>query len=91
MRLSLHIKALLLLFGTYIPPLTSLSGAANIPAATRYMRVPEEVLTDSIIEEIKTRCCFVGEAADGHGEGYLDHSGVDQGTRGGGPVRRRRC
>ena len=64
MRLSLHIKALLLLFGTYIPPLTSLSGAANIPAATRSMRVPEEVLSDSIIEEIKTRCCFVGEALD---------------------------
>ncbi|KAH9928381.1 actin-domain-containing protein [Fomitopsis serialis] len=64
MRLSSHIRALLLLFGTYIPPLTSLSGAANIPAATRSMRVPEEVLTGAIIEEIKTRCCLVGESLD---------------------------
>ncbi|KAI0733558.1 actin-domain-containing protein [Fomitopsis betulina] len=74
MRLSLHIKALLLLFGTYIPPLTSLSGAANIPAATRSMRVPQEVLTDDNIEEIKTRCCFVGEALD------LADSGVTRAT-----------
>ena len=48
------------MFGTYIPPLTSLSGAANIPVASRSTRVPEEVLTDTVIEEVKTRCCFVG-------------------------------
>jgi len=34
----------------------------NIPAANRSTRVPQEVLTDSVLEEIKTRCCFVGEA-----------------------------
>lgn len=33
----------------------------NIPAANRSTRVPQEVLTDSVIEEIKTRCCFVGD------------------------------
>jgi actin-related protein 10 len=26
--------------------------------------VPEEVLTDTVIEEIKTRCCFVGDGLD---------------------------
>lgn len=60
-QLSSHLRALLLLFGTYLPPPTSLSAAVNIPAANRSTRVPQEVLTDSVIEEIKTRCCFVGD------------------------------
>ena len=33
----------------------------NIPAANRSTRVPQEVLTDPVIEEIKARCCFVGD------------------------------
>ena len=52
------------MFGTYIPPLSSLSGAANIPSTSRASRVPEDVLTDVVIEEIKTRCCFVGGMVD---------------------------
>ncbi|KAF9466640.1 actin-domain-containing protein [Collybia nuda] len=60
-RLTSHIRALLLLFGTYLPPPTSLSSAVNIPSANRSTRVPQEVLTDAVIEEIKTRCCFVGD------------------------------
>ncbi|CAL1717083.1 unnamed protein product [Somion occarium] len=63
-RFSSHLRALLLLFGTYLPPPTSLSAAANIPVATRSTRVPEEVLTEAVIEELKTRICFVGEALD---------------------------
>ncbi|KAI0663820.1 actin-domain-containing protein [Cubamyces menziesii] len=63
-RLSSHIKALLLMFGTYIPPATSLSAAMNIPAASRSIRVPQDVLTDKVIDEIKTRCCFVGDPID---------------------------
>jgi actin-related protein 10 len=63
-RLASHLRALLLLFGTYLPPPTSLSAAANIPAANRSTRVPEEVLTNAVIEEIKTRCCFVGNELD---------------------------
>ncbi|KAI0833618.1 actin-domain-containing protein [Trametes gibbosa] len=63
-RLSSHIKALLLMFGTYIPPATSLSAAMNIPAASRSVRVPQDVLTDNVIDEIKTRICFVGEPFD---------------------------
>ena len=52
------------MFATYLPPLSTLSGAANIPAASRSMRVPEDVLTDAVMEDIKARCCFVGEAFD---------------------------
>ncbi|KAF7795277.1 hypothetical protein EIP86_006430 [Pleurotus ostreatoroseus] len=52
------------MFGTYLPPPTSLSGSVNIPTANRSTRVPEEVLTDAVIEELKTRCCFVGDALD---------------------------
>ncbi len=66
-RLSTHIKALLLMFGTYIPPATSLSATMNIPAATRSTRVPQDVLTDKVIDEIKTRICFVGEPLDTEG------------------------
>lgn len=36
----------------------------NIPSANRSTRVPEEVLTDAVIEELKTRCCFVGDVLD---------------------------
>lgn len=52
------------MFGTYLPPPTTLSAAVSIPAANRSTRVPEEVLTDAVIEEIKTRCCFVSDALD---------------------------
>ena|ERR1700722_11292600 len=52
------------MFGTYLPPPTSLSTAANIPAATRSLRVPQEVLTDALLEEVKVRCCFVGEGLE---------------------------
>jgi len=60
-RLTSHIRALLLMFATYLPPPTSLSTAISVPTANRSTRVPQEVLTDTVVEEIKTRCCFVGE------------------------------
>lgn len=63
-RLTSHLRALLLLFGTYVPPPTSLSAAVNLPASSRSTRVPLEVLSDAVLEEIKTRCSFVGEAMD---------------------------
>jgi actin-related protein 10 len=63
-RLTSHLRALLLLFGTYLPPPTSLSAAVNIPTSSRSTRVPLEVLSDAVLEEIKTRCSFVGEAMD---------------------------
>ncbi|KAF5372771.1 hypothetical protein D9615_010125 [Tricholomella constricta] len=60
-RLTSHLRALLLMFGTYLPPPSSLSAAINVPAANRATRVPQEVLPDSVIDKIKTRCCFVGD------------------------------
>ncbi|KAF9563252.1 actin-domain-containing protein [Agrocybe pediades] len=62
-RLSSHLRALLLMFATYLPPPSSLSAAISV-AANRATRVPEEVLTDALVEEIKTRCCFVGDTLD---------------------------
>lgn len=73
-RYTSHLRALLLLFGTYIPPLSSLGGAANIPVASRSMRVPEDVLTNEVMEEIKTRCCFVGEALEYDGHGNISYN-----------------
>jgi actin-related protein 10 len=49
------------MFATYLPPPTSLSAAISVPATNRSTRVPQEILTDAVIEEIKTRCCFVGD------------------------------
>ncbi|TDL25683.1 actin-like ATPase domain-containing protein [Rickenella mellea] len=63
-RLTNHLRALLLYFGEYYPPLTSLGGSANTPAASHPKRVPAEILTDAVMEEIKMRCCFVGPALD---------------------------
>ncbi|KIL58768.1 hypothetical protein M378DRAFT_85993 [Amanita muscaria Koide BX008] len=60
-KLTSHLRALLLTFATYVPPAT-LSSAANVPATSRATRVPQEILTDILVEEIKTRCCFVGGA-----------------------------
>lgn len=59
-KLTSHLRALLLMFGTYRPP-TSTLNATSVPPH-RATRVPQDVLTDAVIEEIKTRCCFVGEA-----------------------------
>lgn len=56
------------MFGTYLPPPTSLSAAVNIPAANRSTRVPQDVLTAKVVEEIKTRCCFVGDILKGADE-----------------------
>lgn len=60
-RFDSHLRNLLILFGTYIPPPSTLSGAASMTTKPRPERIPEEILTTTIIEDIKTRCCFVGE------------------------------
>ena len=41
------------------------------------MRVPQEVLTDAVIDEIKTRCCFVGEALEDSAYGGSTAASVD--------------
>jgi actin-related protein 10 len=52
-RLTSHLRALLLLFGVYLPS-----------SATGATQVPPEVLSDTVLAQIKTRCSFVGEAMD---------------------------
>ncbi|KZT39144.1 actin-domain-containing protein [Sistotremastrum suecicum HHB10207 ss-3] len=63
-RFNAHIKALLLQFASYIPPLPNLGSSVSIPTADRITRVPEELLTDAVVEEIKTRCCFASNPID---------------------------
>ncbi|KAF9453509.1 fungal-specific actin related protein [Macrolepiota fuliginosa MF-IS2] len=58
-RLTQHLRALLLMFATYLPPLASLGSTTVVPNADRATRVPQEILTDQLVEEIKTRYCFV--------------------------------
>lgn len=61
-KLTSHLRALLLTFAIYLPPPTTLSSAANVSAESRATRVPQEILTDPVVEEIKSCCCFVGDA-----------------------------
>ncbi|KAG1866204.1 actin-domain-containing protein [Suillus subluteus] len=70
-RFSSHIRALLLLFGSYLPPPATLSAAVNVPAANRTTRVPQEILTDVVIEDIKTR--FDIRASSPTGDDPSDH------------------
>ncbi|GAA5913253.1 uncharacterized protein JCM6883_005297 [Sporobolomyces salmoneus] len=56
-RLNSRLRSLLLAYGSYAPPPASLN-SMTIPQPTR---VPRRVLTEELIEEIKTRCCFVGD------------------------------
>ncbi|EJD06873.1 actin-like ATPase domain-containing protein [Fomitiporia mediterranea MF3/22] len=79
-RFTSHLRALLLMFATYIPPLTTLGGAANIPVASRSLRVPEEVLTDAVMEDIKARCCFVGEMLDSDAHAPVSSFADDSGS-----------
>jgi actin-related protein 10 len=63
-RFTEHLKQLILHFGSYKPPLATLGGSANLPSATQLTRVPEEILTDELVEEIKTECCFIKEPVE---------------------------
>ncbi len=53
-RLNAHLRSLLMLFGTYLGPI-GVVGQNPKPSA-----VPEDALLESIIEDVKTKCCFVG-------------------------------
>ncbi|KAH0833331.1 hypothetical protein J3R83DRAFT_12399 [Lanmaoa asiatica] len=64
-RFTSHLRALLLLFGTYIPPPLNLS-SVNTPLSSRTSHVPQEILTDALVEDVKTRCCFVSTALELH-------------------------
>lgn len=83
MRLSSHLRSLLLLFGTWLPPPTTLGGPANMPNASRSTTVPDDVLTDELLEEIKTRCAFVARPLPHHlleEDTSLDAMSVDEST-----------
>lgn len=83
MRLSSHLRSLLLLFGTWLPPPTTLGGPANMPNASRSTTVPDDVLTDELLEDIKTRCTFVAHPLPHHllqEDPSLDAMSVDEST-----------
>ncbi|GAA6023623.1 hypothetical protein JCM10207_005087 [Rhodosporidiobolus poonsookiae] len=56
-RLNRRLRTLLLQHALYVPPPASLTSST----ASRPVRIPRDVLTEELIEEIKTRLCFVGE------------------------------
>ncbi|GAA5847043.1 hypothetical protein JCM9279_002664 [Rhodotorula babjevae] len=56
-RLTRRLRSLLLAFASYAPPPSSV----NSMTPPTIGRVPHELLTDELVEEIKTRLCFVGE------------------------------
>ncbi|KWU45051.1 actin-like ATPase domain-containing protein, partial [Rhodotorula sp. JG-1b] len=58
-RLNRRLRALLLAFASYIAPPSSLT--STTPA--RVASLPREILTDDLVEQIKTRLCFVGGEA----------------------------
>ena len=52
----------MLLFGEYIPPPSATPAPRSVSATQRQNSVPAEILTDAVVEEIKTRVCLVGKA-----------------------------
>ncbi|KIO34497.1 hypothetical protein M407DRAFT_209681 [Tulasnella calospora MUT 4182] len=75
-RLTSHLRALLLLFASYRAPPTIIRAAAQPAVATR---VPEEILTEALVEEVKAKCLFVGSPFDAATQPENDDSmDVDQ-------------
>lgn len=60
-QLNTRLRSLLLQFARYAPPPSSAT-SMTAPVPTR---VPKGILSDELIEEIKTRVCFVGEMISG--------------------------
>lgn len=55
-----RLRALLLQFGSFVPPPSTL----NSTAAPVRTKIPRDLLSEELVEEIKTRVCFVGEALE---------------------------
>ena len=51
----------MLLFAKYIPPPSALPTSRSVTTVQRQTSVPVEILTHAVVEEIKTRVCFVGK------------------------------
>ncbi|KAL8286464.1 hypothetical protein RQP46_004481 [Phenoliferia psychrophenolica] len=75
-RVTRRLRSLLLRYGVYVPPPASMT---TVSSSVSRGKIPKEVLTEELLEEIKTRCCFVGDrvadslddlyaAGEGHGE-----------------------
>ncbi|SDA02253.1 BZ3500_MvSof-1268-A1-R1_Chr7-3g09591 [Microbotryum saponariae] len=58
--LNARLKALLLEFASYAPPPTSF----NSSTPPTIGRVPERILSEEVVEEVKNRCCFVGKRVE---------------------------
>ncbi|KDE02660.1 hypothetical protein MVLG_06796 [Microbotryum lychnidis-dioicae p1A1 Lamole] len=61
--LNARLKALLLEFASYAPPPTSF----NSSKPPTIGRVPECILSEQVVEEVKNRCCFVGKRVEEEG------------------------
>jgi actin-related protein 10 len=74
-RLTSRLRNLLLHHGSFVPPPSSLNSSSP-PVVTR---IPRDLLTEELVEEIKTRVCFVGEAqtADAEAELFKDKGEMD--------------
>ncbi|KAK4702740.1 actin-related protein 10, partial [Phenoliferia sp. Uapishka_3] len=57
-KVTSRLRSLLLRYGKYVPPPPSMT---TIPASPTPTKIPPGVLTEELLEEIKTRCCFVGD------------------------------
>ncbi|SCV70609.1 BQ2448_3371 [Microbotryum intermedium] len=57
--INARLKALLLEFGSYTPPPSSLNSSTPPTVG----KVPESVLSEGVVEEVKNRCCFVASHA----------------------------
>ncbi|GAA5972583.1 hypothetical protein JCM11641_001911 [Rhodosporidiobolus odoratus] len=56
-RLNRRLRNLLLTHASYVPPTASVTS----PPSSHRTKVPRELLTEELVEEIKTRLCFVGD------------------------------
>lgn len=59
-RVTSRLRSLLLQFGYYVPPPQSL----NTIAAPTLAKIPKDLLTEELLEEIKTRVCFVSNPVE---------------------------
>lgn len=71
--LNRRLRALLLAFASYIAPPSNLT--STTPA--RVSSLPRELLTDELVEEIKTRLCFVGGEASPADEAQADSGDLE--------------
>ncbi|KAI5478184.1 hypothetical protein MNV49_005351 [Pseudohyphozyma bogoriensis] len=84
-QINQRLKSLLLQFGLYVPPPSSLNSTTP-PVRTR---IPKEVLTEELLEEIKCRTCFVakGGVQEGDEEESFEDEMDDEEEVGGESVR----